>query len=71
MMGYDDEMGEDEEEDYSDLEAMLDDDYDDEDYDEDVVDVPDSTCVCLIRSEKENKTVCQQFDFEKRRMGSS
>ena len=40
MMGYDDEMGEDEEEDYSDLEAMLDDDYDDEDYDEDVVDVP-------------------------------
>ena len=39
MMGYDDEMGEDEEEDYSDLEAMLDDDYDDEDYDEDVVDV--------------------------------
>ena len=54
-----------EEEDYSDLEAMLDDDYDDEDYDEDVVDVPDSTCVCLIRSEKENKTVCQQFDFEK------
>lgn len=65
MMGYDDEMGEDEEEDYSDLEAMLDDDYDDEDYDEDVVDVPDSTCVCLIRSEKENKTVCQQFDFEK------
>ena len=30
MMGYDDEMGEDEEEDYSDLEAMLDDDYDDD-----------------------------------------
>lgn len=65
MMGYDDEMGEDEEEDYSDFEAMLDDDYDDEGYDEDVVDAPDSTCVCLIRSEKENKTVCQQFDFEK------
>ena len=65
MMGYDDEMGEDEEEDYSDFEAMLDDDYDDEGYDKDVVDAPDSTCVCLIRSEKENKTVCQQFDFEK------